>query len=197
MDRETLAAYQNGAAAFAKDWHEQPAPVDLHCLVRRYFHAGGKTADIGCGSGREVAFLAGSGFDAVGYDASEALLEQARLRYPEYAFESAMLPELHGLADGAYDNVLCETVIMHLPREQIVPAVRRLLEILKPGGMLYLSWRVTDRSDQRDPLGRLYTAFDAGLVRKALGNASLLLDDEPVSASSGKTIHRIVAQKPV
>jgi hypothetical protein len=28
MDRLTRAAYDKDAAAFAKDWHEQPAPVD-------------------------------------------------------------------------------------------------------------------------------------------------------------------------
>lgn len=41
------------------------------------------------------------------------------------------------------------------------------------------------------------TAFDSALVRDALGGATLLLDDEPVSQSSGKTIHRIVARKNV
>ena len=195
MDRKTLAAYDTGAADFARHWHEQPPPADLHALVRRYFRPGGRTADIGCGSGREVAFLAASGFDAIGYDASDALLEQARFRYGKLAFQPAMLPELKGLPDGSFDNVLCETVIMHLPRAQIAPAVHRLLQVLKPDGILYLSWRVTDGADQRDPAGRLYTAFDGELVRKALADTVILLDDEPVSLSSGRKIHRMVARK--
>ena len=82
-----------------------------------------RAADIGCGSGREVAFLAANGFAAIGYDASEALLGQARQRYPDLAFEQAALPALVKIADCAFDNVLCETVIMHLPRAQIAPAV--------------------------------------------------------------------------
>ena len=195
MDRQTLAVYDTGAAAFANDWHEQPAPSDLHALVRRFFRPRGRTADIGCGSGREVAHLAESGFDAVGYDASTALLQEAGRRYPELRFERALLPELAGLPGGAFDNVLCETVIMHLPREQIAPAVRRMTELLKPDGILYVSWRATTGNDLRDAAGRLYTAFDSELVRGALGGMSLLLDDEPVSLSSGKTIHRIVARK--
>jgi SAM-dependent methyltransferase len=195
MDRQTLAAYDAGAAAFAKDWHDQPPPSDLHALVRRFFRAGGRTADIGCGSGREVAFLAGSGFDAIGYDASEALLQEAGRRYPALRFERVLLPELAYVASGSFDNVLCETVIMHLPREEIAPAVRRMVELLKSGGTLYVSWRVTACDDLRDPAGRLYTAFDSELIRGALGGATLLLDDEPVSLSSGKTIHRIVARK--
>jgi SAM-dependent methyltransferase len=195
MDKDTLAAYQAGAEGFARDWHEQPPPADLHALVRRFFRPGGRTADIGCGSGREVAFLAGNGFDAIGYDASDALLEQARLRYPKLAFRAASLPALADLADNSLDNVLCETVIMHLPRTLIAPAVRRLLAVLKPNGILYLSWRVTDGTDQRDGMGRLYTAFDGNLVREALAGAVVLLDDEPVSLSSGKKIHRVVARK--
>ena len=195
MDRQTLAAYERGAEGFAKDWHDQPPPADLHELVRRYFRPGGRTADIGCGSGREVAFLALNGFNASGYDASDALLEQARLRYPKLIFRASTLPDLPGLADGEFDNVLCETVIMHLPQGQIGPAVRRLLAVLKPNGILYLSWRVTEGTDQRDPVGRLYTAFDGNLMRKELASAVILLDDEPVSVSSGKKIHRIVARK--
>ena len=91
--------------------------------------------------------------------------------------------------------MLCETVIMHLPHGDIAPAVRRLLAVLTRNGILYLSWRVTDGADQRDTHGRLYSAFDGALVRQALAGAAVLLDEEAVSASSGKRIHRIVVRK--
>ena len=196
MDRETVGAYDAGAAQFAKDWHAQPAPVDLHALVKRFFHPNGRTADVGCGSGREVSFLAAAGYDVTGYDASDALLEQVRFRYPRLKFAIGVLPDLAGVPDGSFDNVLCETVIMHLRRPQILDAVRRLLAILRPDGILYLSWRVTDGADQRDSHGRLYAAFESALIREGLdGAAVLMLDDEPISASSGKKIHRIVARK--
>jgi SAM-dependent methyltransferase len=197
MDRATLAAYDSDAAAFAKDWHEQPAPVDLQDIVARFFVRGGATADIGCGSGREVAWLNANGFPAVGIDASDGLLGEARSRYPGLTFAHAELPDLRGLAAGAYDNLLCETVIMHLDRALIAPSVRRMLELVKPGGIFYLSWRVTDGADARDGHGRLYAAFDAGLVRAELAATTLLLDEEVVSASSSKKIHRLVVGKPV
>jgi 2-polyprenyl-3-methyl-5-hydroxy-6-metoxy-1,4-benzoquinol methylase len=197
MDRATLDAYDKDAAAFAEEWHGQPAPADLHEIVEQFFVRGGRTADIGCGSGREVDWLDTNGFSAEGFDASEGLLEAARARYPDLAFTHAALPELSGVAANRYDNVLCETVIMHLDHAEIVPAVRRLLDIVKPDGVLYLSWRVTD-ADERDEHGRLYTAVDAGLVRGELASATAttFLDEELVSASSGKTIHRLVVKKP-
>jgi 2-polyprenyl-3-methyl-5-hydroxy-6-metoxy-1,4-benzoquinol methylase len=195
MDRATLAAYDSGAAAFAKDWHEQPAPVDLHEIVARCFIKGGATADIGCGGGREVAWLNANGFPAVGFDASEGLLAEARRRYPNLTFAHAELPELRGVAAESYDNVLCETVIMHLDRALIAPSVRRMRELVKPGGIFYLSWRVTEGADIRDGNGRLYVAFDASLVQTELAAATILLDEEVVSASSGKKIHRLVVLK--
>jgi SAM-dependent methyltransferase len=193
MDPQTLAAYDLDAATFAKDWHDQPPPDDLREIIERFFIRGGVSADIGCGSGREVAWLNADGFPAVGFDASEGLLAEARRRYPGFKFVRAELPELRGV--GTYDNVLCETVIMHLDCKQIVRSVRRLLDILKPSGILYLSWRVTDDTDQRDEHGRLYAAFNAALVLSELKTATVLLDEEAISASSGKKIHRLVVKK--
>jgi SAM-dependent methyltransferase len=195
MDRDTLAAYDRGAAAFAADWHAQPAPVDLHDIVTRFFIRGGRTADIGCGSGREVAWLNVNGFPAEGFDASVGPLAEARSRYPSFKFAHAELPSLQGIAANTYDNVLCETVIMHLDHALIAPSVRRMLDITKPGGIVYMSWRVTEGAVLRDALGRLYAAFDASLVRAELSTTTFLLDEEAISASSGKKIHRLVAQK--
>jgi len=195
-DRPTLAAYDNAAAEFANEWHEQPPPTDLHGIVERFFVRGRATVDIGCGSGREVAWLNANGFPAKGFDASQGLLAEARKRYPDLDFAQSGLPDLRGIAANTYDNMLCETVIMHLDRAQIAPSVRRMLDILKPGGVFYLSWRVTEGADRRDSQGRLYTAFAASLVSAELSATTILLDEAVVSASSAKTIHRLVVRKP-
>jgi 2-polyprenyl-3-methyl-5-hydroxy-6-metoxy-1,4-benzoquinol methylase len=194
LDRQTLAAYDNDAAAFAIDWHEQPAPHDLHRIIKRFFIAGGETCDIGCGSGREVAWLNANGYPASGFDASQGLLAEARARYPQFDFAYAELPDLPRLAANTYDNVLCETVIMHLERAQIARSVRRMLDIVQPRGIFYLSWRVIRDADQRDKHGRLYAAFDASLVLGELSATTMLLQEEVVSASSGKMIHRLVVR---
>ena len=162
MDPQTLAAYDLDAAAFAKDWLGQPSPVDLQEVVERFFVRGGNSADIGCGCGREVAWLHANGFSAVGLRC---------LGRPAQARRAGDIPSLQvracRIARAArrrqrFDNVLCETVIMHLDHKQIAASVRRLLDIVKPSGILYLSWRVTEGADQRDAQGRLYAAFDAG-----------------------------------
>jgi SAM-dependent methyltransferase len=194
MDPSTLEAYDRKAALFAADWDTQPTPTDLEQVIRRFFRPG-LTADIGCGSGRDTAWLCQNGFSAIGYDPSEGLLAEARRRHPNIPFRRSALPELKDIANGAFANVLCETVIMHLAPALIPAAVRRLLCVLESEGTLYLSWRVNETRNSRDEHGRLYAHFDEELVREALNEATILFDERLQSASSGKVVHRMVARK--
>jgi SAM-dependent methyltransferase len=194
LDQETLGAYNRWAAAFAEEWEAQPSPLDMYELVRRHFEPG-PTADIGCGSGRDTDWLSKNGYSAIGFDASEGLLAEACRLHPNVEFQYAALPELRNVRDGAFSNVLCETVIMHLPTSAIEPSVHRLRQILEPGGILYLSWRLTEKEDKRDERGRLYSSFDPILVLRALASETILFNEQRVSMSSGKAIQRIIARK--
>ncbi|WP_300750436.1 class I SAM-dependent methyltransferase [Janthinobacterium sp.] len=195
MDTETLAAYNKQAAAYARDWREQDAPSDMYALLKQYF-APGLTADIGCGGGRDTAWLAANGFQAIGVDVSQGLLDEARAAYPGLTFQQGSLPALDGLQRGAYQNVLCETVIMHLEPASISEAVSALISLLLPGGTLYLSWRVTEQASLRDKSGRLYSAFERQLVTMpASGLCDLLFEEDVISASSGKRTQRLIFRK--
>ena len=195
MDAPTLAAYDADAAAYAADWLAQEPPEDMYALLRTHFTPG-PTADVGCGAGRDTAWLAANGFDARGFDASAGLLGQARAAHPALRFDESALPELAGVERGAFQNVLCETVVMHLAAAQIGPSVRSLLALLRPGGTLYLSWRVTPDTDRRDPAGRLYAAFDKRIVTNELTpDHTVLHDEERISVSSGKRVQRLIVRR--
>jgi len=195
IDLATIRSYDKRAASFAKEWEEkQPVPVDLQSIVEQYFRDG-PTVDVGCGSGRDAAWLSDSGFAVVGIDPSPGLLAEATRRHAGVRFQPGALPELDGLEEGSFVNVLCETVIMHLDTKLIPRSVRKLVALLEPQGILCLSWRVTKGSDARDGNGRLYSAFEPSLVTEALSDATIELDEPMVSVSSGKTVHRIVARR--
>lgn len=194
MDVRTVGAYDGSAAAYATEWEQQPPPADLYRLVKQFFRPG-RTADIGCGSGRDTAWLAENGFPAVGYDASLGLLAEARRRHPDVPFEDAALPGLGGIADGSFTNVLCETVIMHLNLSSIDMAVQRLVSIAETDGTVYVSWRIIDSADRRDHKGRLYTAFDPTLVTDAMYGTKVLYSAQDRSASSGNLIYRVIARR--
>jgi SAM-dependent methyltransferase len=196
MDASTLRAYDRNAAGYCDDWLNQPAPADIHALWRRFFTPGGASADIGCGSGRDVDWLNRNGYPCVGFEPSQGLRNEARRLFPDWRYEAGALPDLDALGTRTFANVVCETVLMHLPLAQIRPAVRALARTLGSGGTLYLSWRVTDGCNLRDSAGRLYCAFPVDVVRDELACLAILYDANEVSESSARRVHRLIAQRP-
>ena len=123
MDRITLDAYDSGAERLAKDWHAQPAPGDMQALIVNAF------------LGRVLRGISDAAADATWRGCAQTDFRPWATTFRRAAGASAgalsateiracALPELAGIAGGAFDNVLCETVIMHLAPEAIAPSVR-------------------------------------------------------------------------
>lgn len=194
LDQKTLRAYSEKALDYSEDWLGQPEPSDMHELLQKFFVAGGVTADVGCGNGRDANWLANKGFKVSGFDASSELLKLASSLYPEISFKQALLPALQEI-QTKFDNVLCETVIMHLPKDQIQEALQNLNRIVKEGGILYVSWRVTENEDSRHADGRLYTSFDSQFITSWFHEDKILHFEDKISASSGKRVCRLIVKK--
>lgn len=195
MDQKTQSAYSANAQSYSDDWLAQPEPSDMYEIFNKFFNKDAATADIGCGNGRDANWLSKNGFKVEGFDYSEDLVKIASKLYPHIKFSQAAFPELAEIK-SQFDNVLCETVIMHLPKEQIIPAVQSLKRILKVGGVLYLSWRVTEGDDARHADGRLYSAFDPSFVLQEFDKKDILHFEDKISASSGKRVCRLVYKRP-
>jgi SAM-dependent methyltransferase len=193
-DLETMKAYADNAGTYSQEWLLQPEPHDMYQLLQRYFVESGETADIGCGNGRDANWLSGRGFKVTGFDASLEMIQTASKQFPNLVFKQASLPTLSDIKT-TFDNILCETVIMHLPKNLIPEAIRNLLRILSHGGVLYLSWRVTEIDDIRHIDGRLYSAFDSGFVVDQFPSFGVIHFEDKISASSGKRVARLIYQK--
>jgi SAM-dependent methyltransferase len=129
-DRTTLAAYEAAAASYATEWEDdQDVPSDLYELLAGFFRPG-SVIEIGCGSGRDAAWLAAQGYQVAAFDGSAALLAEARRRHPGIEFAVATLPGLGEIGPRRAANVLCETVLMHLPAQEIAAAAGRLYELV-------------------------------------------------------------------
>jgi len=157
-DPATLAAYDTRALEHA-DAQRAITPARLYDLMCVYFVAGGPTADVGCGAGRDVAWLDAHRYAPVGYDASSGMLALARAGRADLDFRHAALPGLHGIPDAAFTNVLCNAVLMHVPDAAVGDAVRHLVRIARPAGRLLVSYRGARGRGPREPDGRLFTAL--------------------------------------
>jgi SAM-dependent methyltransferase len=97
--------------------------------------AGARILEIGCGTGHNLATLAGFGtVDAIEIDAAARAIATERLGKP---VGTARLPELDGVDRGAYDLVAVLDVIEHIDDD--VAALRAMADALKPGGRILIA----------------------------------------------------------
>jgi ubiquinone/menaquinone biosynthesis C-methylase UbiE len=172
MDIHTLQIYNRLASSWCSIYRHH-VPEDMYRLILTYFHAGKYSADVGCGCGRDVMWLVRHGFPAVGYDAASAMLEEARLSYPEIEVHVTTLPYLASISDGAYANVLCSATLMHLHFDEIPPAIHNLSRILCRGGRLIFSYRQSQVLTEREPDGRLFTTLSSDVLNSMLEKSAL------------------------
>ncbi len=158
MDQQTLNVYTQDAAALCATYRNI-IPADLYRFIQQHFHQGQATADMGCGSGRDVAWLEAHGYPTTGYDASGAMLTEGRRAYPGIDVREAALPGLSTIPDQACTNVLCCATLMHLPHNETAAAIGNLARIVRPGGRVVVSYLATAATKRRDD-GRLFTALN-------------------------------------
>lgn len=134
-----------------------PHVVDHYLRKRTRFvleHCpGGVGLDVGCGTGMLAGRLADAGYDMVGIDPSEGMLEVLRARAPAVTAVHGSGSELP-FADGSFDLVLSVAVMHHIAEPE---AVRRTLSemvrVTKPSGRV-LVWD----HNPRNPYWRLLMA---------------------------------------
>lgn len=98
--------------------------------------------DIGAGTGRDAAALAGRGYQVWAIEPVRELREVAQQLHPseDVCWMEDSLPDLSGL-EGPFELVLLSAVWMHLPASARGRAMERLAELLAPGGLLVISLR--------------------------------------------------------
>ena len=134
----THQAYERCAPAYARANQSMPhelarAAGHLHVLVGD----GARVLDVGCGAGRDMAWLESLGLSLTGVDNSMAMLLQARsrVRGPLARMDMRQL----GLASGSFSAVWCSAALLHLGRDQAPQALSEIKRVLHPGGFLFLS----------------------------------------------------------
>jgi SAM-dependent methyltransferase len=159
MDQSTLKYYSDNAAQVADRYESVVSDLSAH--FAESFSAGGKILDIGCGSGRDLAFLYKLGYDCYGVDATPEFVAFAQKTHPELVGRIALgqLPDLNTPFNGDFDGTLCSAVLMHIDIEQLPATATAIKSCLKQGGRLLYSVpskRLDLVDSYRDANGRLF-----------------------------------------
>lgn len=159
MDAQTLKAYSDHASRLIKSYTTMK-PRRLYELLATFFHRQAPTLDVGCGSGRDLAFLQGSGFKIEGLDAVPEFVEHCHLTVPSVPVHLDRLPKLEKIKDAAFSNILVSAVLTHIPADELKESVANLLRITTPGGRLIVANKQTRHKSERDDWGRLQSTIE-------------------------------------
>lgn len=186
MDSLTVSAYDSEAKEIA-DRHETLIPVRLYQLMSDFFVHKGKSLDIGCGSGRDAAWLAENNYDPIGIDASIGMLRESRRRHPHVPVAVSSLPGLSAIMDESFNNVLCSAVLMHLNHAMLPVAARNIVRIMKKKSNLIISYRGTREGNNREN-GKLYEPIETEEVINIFSGSGAKLVYQEAEVESGRNL---------
>ncbi|MBM7843427.1 class I SAM-dependent methyltransferase [Herpetosiphon giganteus] len=119
---------------------EQAMGRFLHGLLAQ-FAPGPRLLDVGCGLGREIAYLQTQGYQPIGIDSSAAMIAWASQRNPSVRFVQASQQTF--ALDCTFDAIICvgSTLLYNLTNAELLGTLRRFRQHLVEGGVLVLDMR--------------------------------------------------------
>ncbi|HEX6495921.1 MAG TPA: methyltransferase domain-containing protein [Acidobacteriaceae bacterium] len=189
MKEETLRAiresYDRVAGEYARRMFSEldNKPLDRELLSRLAGAVNGKgeICDIGCGPGHIARFLRDQGANVFGIDLSLGMLEQARRLNPDISFRQGNMLALE-LPDASLAAISAFYAIVHLPPGAVPQASREMARVLKPGGLLLLSFHIGEETVHRDewldrPVTLDFRFFSPQAIESDLETAGLVIQE--------------------
>ena len=143
--KDTQASYDQVAAEYAEKFKDEmdDKPFDRDCLDRlaREVRDLGPICDLGCGPGQIARYLHRQGVHTLGVDLSPRMVAEAQRLNPEIHFHQGDMLALPD-ADHSWGGIAAFYCIIHIPRNQVVDALRELKRVLKPGGVLLVTFHI-------------------------------------------------------
>jgi SAM-dependent methyltransferase len=149
-DRETLAFYETEAPVYNSsrpDGVARHLPEFLNKLPAR-----ASILELGCGGGRDAAYMIERGFIVDPTDGAAAMAAQAESRLGR-TVRLLRFDQLN--ADSHYDAVVATASLLHVPRIGLPDVLRRIHNALKPDGQHIATYK-GGGIEGRDINGRYY-----------------------------------------
>jgi ubiquinone/menaquinone biosynthesis C-methylase UbiE len=143
VELKNLEAYSsnNTVTFYADHWTKVGLFTQEKKAFRKYLtKEGAKILDVGCGTGRTTYPLHKLGFDVIGIDISEPMIEKAKSTFPEVDFRVGNACELE-FESEVFDYVLFSFngIDCIFPEEKRLTAFREIHRVLRPGGIFVFS----------------------------------------------------------
>lgn len=146
MGEELQGSYDRVAESYAEQFRDEMAkkPFDRKMLDWLAEKVGGLgvICDMGCGPGQAARYLFDQGVQVCGVDLSPGMVERAHRSHPGIPFRQGDMLSLSDVADASYGGVAAFYSIIHVQRPDLNRALGELKRVLRPGGILLLTFHI-------------------------------------------------------
>ena len=161
FSRQMQAAYDEIADEYAARYGADfPGLDDWRARFLGIVKEGKPLLEIGCGPGRDMAWLEAHGWPVVGVDLSAGMLARARaqVRGPLAQMDMRRL----SFPANCFGGVWCLASLLHLPKADAPQALSEMWRVLTPGGALMLAIQEGEEEGwETNPYGRAVDRFFA------------------------------------
>ena len=168
-DHKTLYMdyYTNNACIYVKS----TLHVDMQPLYQRFLPLLPERAlilDAGCGSGRDAKYFIDRGYQVTAFDGSAkiAALAEKEIRQP---VQVQCLQDIQ--YQNQFDGIWACASLLHVPHNEMESVFLRLHRALKPGGVLYASFKCGSGKRERD--GRRFTDMNEAELDQLLNEVDV------------------------
>ncbi len=140
-------AFDRIGARYDEAFPHKDGQVEATRWLAAQLPPGARVLDIGCGTGLPTARMLGdAGFPVTGIDISPVMLDLARQNAPDADLRQLDVLDLDPAA-GPYDAAVAFFTLLMLPRAEIPQALKRVGDLLHPGGPFLLAMVEADLDD--------------------------------------------------
>ena len=147
----------------AKNFIENTQNVDMHLAQDKFLQlldSQSSILDFGCGSGRDTMYFLEKGYHVTATDGSAELCKLASA-FTGIEVKEMLFQELDDI--NKYDGIWACSSILHLPKKELFPVLRKMCIALKSAGVIYSSFKYGDFEGERN--GRYFTDFTEDTFR--------------------------------
>jgi ubiquinone/menaquinone biosynthesis C-methylase UbiE len=126
----------------------------------------GLACDLGCGPGQVARYLHQRGIAVCGVDLSPGMVKRARQLTPGIDFHQGDMTALD-MPDGSWAGIAAFYAIVNLPPSDVKQALREMHRVLRPGGVLLLTFHIGKEVSHVEDLWGCAVSLDFYFFRTA------------------------------
>jgi SAM-dependent methyltransferase len=158
-------------------YYEKTFPVDPSSFLTplaAHLKPGSTILDVGCGSGRDMLWLKGHGYNVSGLERSGGLARLARKHSACRVIEADF--ETYDFSQMAVEALVLVGAMVHLPRPGFPMVLKSICRALKKAGILLITLKQGNGAET-DPHGRKFSLWQDTELRDVFHSQSLIVID--------------------